>query len=128
MKPEMKRLPEAELQVMLAVWQCGDKSSASDILSVLNKDWALPTLMTVLSRLSKKGYLFCEKQGRNNVYHILITEETYQQMESKTLLENLFHNSFQSFVTTLYNGKHLKKSELDELRTFLDRLESEDKK
>jgi hypothetical protein len=30
------------------------------------RDWALDTLMTVLSRLCDKGYLLCEKRGWSN--------------------------------------------------------------
>jgi len=124
MKSNIKKLPEAELQVMLAVWKCDAAFSASEVLRILEKNYVLPTLMTVLSRLIKKGYLSLEKQGRNNVYRALVSEQEYRQLESRSLLQTLFQDSVKNFVTALYDGKELGQDEVAELKSFLDGLEN----
>ena len=128
LKKEMKRLPEAELRVMMAVWKTGDLSSASHILRNLDKDWPLSTLMTVLSRLADKGCLRLEKRGRNNLYSALVTEDEYKRLEGKNILESLFQNSMKNFVTTLYGGGAADQKGLEELREYLDSLGREHKK
>ena len=91
-----------------------------------SRKWALATLMTVLSRLVEKGFLICEKEGRNNVYRAAVGEAEYKQNEGKSILEKLYGNSFKNLVTSLYSGKAIGKSELAELREFLDEVEREE--
>ena len=122
-----RHLPEAELEIMQVVWRCEDQVSASYILSMLtSRDWALPTLMTVLTRLTRKGFLTCEKHGRNNYYRPAVTEEAYHASEGKTMLKKLYRDSFPDMVASLYNGKAIKKEDLLELRNMIDRLAGEE--
>src|SRR5690625_7477174 len=85
-KQPIKRLPDAELEIMLIVWQADDKVSSSYILERLEgkRQWALSTLMTVLSRLVDKGFLHCEKVGRSNSYSPIISEDEYKESEGRS--------------------------------------------
>jgi BlaI family transcriptional regulator, penicillinase repressor len=80
--------------------------------------------MTVLARLVEKGFLVCDKQGRNNLYSAAIGGDEYKESEGKTILEKLYGNSFKNLVTSLYHGKAIDKDDLAELRSFLDKAES----
>ncbi|MBU9728206.1 BlaI/MecI/CopY family transcriptional regulator [Diplocloster modestus] len=121
-----KHLPEAELEIMQVVWKCEEPVSASYILSEqTGRDWALPTLMTVLSRLTQKGFLICEKHGRNNYYRPAVSEESYKAAEGKTMLKKLYRNSFPDMVASLYNGKAIQKEDLLELKKMIDELAGE---
>lgn len=128
MNEKIKRLPDAELEIMLAVWKAGKPVSSSWILEQVqgSRQWALATLMTVLSRLVDKGFLTCKKEGRNNVYRAAVREEEYKENEGKSILEKLYGNSFKNLVTSLYSGKAIGKSDLAELRQFLDEVEREE--
>lgn len=124
---EAKRLSDAELEIMLVIWHSEQPVSASYILEALKgkRKWALPTLMTVLTRLIKKEFLICEKKGRNNFYRSIVEENTYKEREGKSILEKLYGNSFKSFVTALYQSKAISEKDLDELREFLDKAHKE---
>lgn len=124
---EMKRLSDAELEIMIAVWHSEQPVSASYILEALDgkRKWALPTLMTVLTRLIKKEFLQCEKRGRNNFYSSIIGEDTYKEREGRSILEKLYGNSFKSFVTSLYKSKAIDGKDLEELKDFLDEANEE---
>lgn len=128
MEGKMKRLPNAELEIMLVVWQTDAPVSSTYILEQLEgqRKWRLPTLMTVLKRLVEKGFLSCQKKGRNNEYYALITEKEYKEYEGKSVLEKLYGNSFLSLVTSLYNSKAIDKKEIAKLRDYLDELEKEE--
>jgi len=125
---KIKRLPDAELEIMLVIWRAESWVSSSYILNQLGdkRKWALATLMTVLSRLVEKGFLSCEKEGRSNRYLAAISETDYKESEGKSTLEKLFGNSVQDMVMSLYNGKAIDKSDLAELREMLDRVDKEE--
>lgn len=120
-----KRLGDAELEIMLAIWEAGKPVSSSYVLSQLEgkRDWKLSTLMTVLSRLMDKGFLTMEKQGRNNLYSAVISEESYRRSEGKNILEKLYGNNLRAMVSSLVGGKAVTKEDLDALRSYLDELE-----
>lgn len=128
MKKPIKRLPDAELEIMLVVWNAKEQVSSSYILEKLKgkRSWALGTLMTVLSRLVEKGFLYCEKEGRSNKYSAAISDREYKESEGKSTLENLFGNSVQDMVMSLYNGKAIDKADLAELRELLDQVGKEE--
>ncbi len=127
MEKVAKRLSDAELEIMLVLWHSEQPVSASYILEALEgkRKWALPTLMTVLTRLIKKDFLSCEKRGRNNFYRSIVEEDAYKEREGKSILEKLYGNSFKSFVTALYQSKAIGEKDLDELRDFLDKADKE---
>ncbi|WP_440960265.1 BlaI/MecI/CopY family transcriptional regulator [Paenibacillus nitricinens] len=128
MNNKIKRLPDAELEIMLVIWRAENWVNSSYILNQLGdkRKWALATLLTVLSRLVEKGFLFCEKEGRSNRYLAAISETKYKESEGKSTLEKLFGNSVQDMVMSLYNGKAIDKGDLAELREMLDRVEKEE--
>ncbi|WP_243259197.1 BlaI/MecI/CopY family transcriptional regulator [Clostridium sp. 'deep sea'] len=117
-----KRLSDAELDIMLAVWSSDQPVSASTILAELKgkREWALSALMTALSRLIKKGFLRCEKQGRNNLYYFIVDEDEYKQAEGKSILERLYGNSFKNLAVALYNSKAISEKDIAELKSIIE--------
>ncbi|MEA5038879.1 MAG: BlaI/MecI/CopY family transcriptional regulator, partial [Clostridiaceae bacterium] len=63
MNPPIRRLPDAELEVMQAVWECVPPVSRTDIERILQKrrPLAATTVLTVLARLTEKRFLSVEK-------------------------------------------------------------------
>lgn len=121
----IKRLGDAELEIMPAIWNSKDKVTSTYVLEHLQKKrkWALSTVMTSLSRLCEKGFLTCDRTTGSNLYLPLISEEEYKAKESQSFLEKMFGNSFQKLVTNLYENKIIENTDLEELRTFIDKLE-----
>lgn len=128
MARQLKRLPDAELEIMLVIWKSEKPVTSTYILDHLHgkRSWALATLMTVLARLVEKGFLICEKVGRNNTYSPAVSETEYKESEGKSTLERLFGNSIQDLVMSLYNGKAINRSDLAELRKLLDQVDKEE--
>lgn len=125
----MKRLPDSELEVMMAIWELDEKVTRMDIESKLkgSEDWSPTTILSLLSRLEKKGFVKVEKDGKSNVYSALVSEEEYMNAESKTLLEKMYRNSIKNFMMALYADDKPSKKEIDELQEFLDDLKKEEK-
>ncbi len=121
----MKKLGEAELEIMQVIWKTDVPVTSSFILKELQerRKWQLSTLMTSLSRLVDKGFISCDRATGNNLYSSIISENDFKAKESKSFLEKLYNNSIQNMVATLYSNKAIKDSDMNELRKFLDDLE-----
>lgn len=117
----MKRLPDAELEVMQAIWEYEPPVSRAQIDVVLQEShpMALTTLLTLLSRLSEKGFVKIEKEGRSSKYYPLVTRQEYLAQQSNRFLQKLCGGSLSVFVTALCDSG-LTKEELEELRSLLE--------
>lgn len=124
---KLKRLPDSELDIMLIIWDAGKPVNRSYIEGKINekKNLASTTILSLLSRLTEKGFVKCEKEGKNNIYTSLVNEDDYIQNEGKSILEKLYGNSLKNFVAALYDGNKVNEDELDELRQFLDKTKEE---
>ena len=72
-------------------------------------------------RLCDKGFLSCTKEGRQNLYTPLVSEEDYRQRESVGFLRRLCGGSVKNLVASLSDAGALTEQDIDELRAFLDR-------
>ena len=107
---DKKRLPDAELAVMQAIWAVGGEVSGG----------SANTGNTYLTRLCEKGFLSSRREGRNNLYTPLVSKDRYLEFESRSVLKRLYGGSLGSFVAALNAEQPLEQSEIDELRQFLD--------
>lgn len=123
----MKKLGEAELEIMQVIWHSAKPVTSNYILEELKgqRTWKLSTLMTSLSRLADKGFVACDRSMGVNLYTPVISENEYKTKAGKHFLEKLYNNSIQNMVASLYSNKMLADSDLSELRKFLDSLEEE---
>ena len=125
MKKESKRLPEAELAVMQALWSAKEPITRPQLDQALaDRNWSVSTVVALLSRLEDKGFLRHEKQGRGYLYIPVISREQYLEAESKTLLGQLFGGRPSGFIAALYRGGALTGEDIRKLRAQLDELES----
>jgi len=118
----VKRLPDAELEIMKIIWHTQGEVASAQILDALEgkRDWAVTTVLNFLSRLVERGFLKVRRSGKINMYMPIIDEDTYLEVESKSFLERLHGNSFKSLVASLYGGRGVSKDDLAELKSFID--------
>ncbi|MDR1687742.1 MAG: BlaI/MecI/CopY family transcriptional regulator [Clostridiales bacterium] len=119
---KIKRLPDAEFELMRIVWQNEPPMSTNQIIACLDEGntWKPQTVLTLLVRLIEKGFLRSEKAGKERIYFPAVTREEYLQAETGSLFDRLHGNSIFSLVNTLYDGKKLSDKEVAELRSWLD--------
>lgn len=124
MKDTIRRLPDAELEVMQAIWACTSPIARTDIENILFKThpMAMTTLLTLLSRLNEKGAITIEKNGRRSYYTPCITQEDYLASQSKNFFKKLCGGNISVFANALCDSG-LSKDEIAELRSLLERGE-----
>lgn len=127
MSNTIKKLGEAELEIMQVIWKNKTPVTSNYILKKLQdqRKWQLSTLMTSLTRLSNKGFVSCDRSTGSNLYTFVISENEYKAGASRHFLEKLYNNSIQNMIATLYSDKAIKHSDVAELRRFLDEIEAE---
>lgn len=125
MKKKMAKLPDAELELMLLIWEAKTPVTTGYLMKKLQgvKPWGITTVSNLLSRLVERRFLSCEKQGRFNVYAPLVTEQAYREMESKSFFQKLYGHSVKDLVATLYESQTISQEDIRELRDFIDKME-----
>ena len=121
MKDAIRRLPDAELEVMQAVWACQPPVARADVEKILfqTHPMAMTTLLTLLTRLGDKGFLTIEKVGRRSYYTPCVSQEKYLASQSKSFVDKLCGGSISAFATALCSSG-LTKEELAQLREMLE--------
>lgn len=119
----MKRLSDAEQDIMMYIWQNHHEVTSDEIVEGLHYRWKKTSVLTFLSRLTEKEYLKCRKDGKKNYYEPAVAYEVFAREEGRTILGKLYQNSVKNFVAALYDGQELDRKELEELKQYLVSLE-----
>lgn len=124
MRTVIHKLPDGELEVMQAVWSCSVPCTRKEISSVLfpTHKMAETTLLTILSRLSEKGFLEIKKEGRSSIYLPLVSQADYLASQSRRFLDKLCGGKISTLANALCSSG-LTHEELAELRSLLERDE-----
>ena len=124
MNTEIRRLPDSELEIMQVLWELESPAQRSEIESVLQDvhPMAQTTLLTLLSRLSDKGFVRISKAGRGSVYEPLVEKREYLAAQSSRFIEKLCGGSVSTFAAALCDSR-LTREELAELRRLLEENE-----
>ena len=122
MRDTMKRLPDSELEVMQAVWACSPPASRADIKEQLAASYpiAQTTLLTLLTRLTDKGFLKAELDGQRKLFSPLISQQEYLAAQSNRFVKKLCGGNLSIFAAALCDSG-LTKEELAALREMLER-------
>ena len=122
MNTPVRRLPDAELEVMQALWDCGAPASRAEIAARLEDThpMAPTTLLTLLSRLGEKGFLSVQKIGRSAQYTPLVSRQEYLAQQGSRFFHQLCGGSLSAFANALCHSG-LTQEELAQLRQLLER-------
>jgi len=117
------KLPDCELDIMLAMWENETPMRAPELLELLKDKhtWSISTLYTMLDRLYEKKFVSIEYSKRFRYYSTLISKEEYGNMEMNSLVQRLFGNSSKNFIASLINTKTISQAQFNELAELFDK-------
>lgn len=121
MKP-LPQISEAEYEVMRIVWQNAPVST-NEIVERLEKttSWNPKTIQKLIKRLVTKRALTYEKEGRMFVYTPLVAENEYVSQESSSFLKKYYNGNISAMLSAFLDNDKLSASDIDDLRSLLDR-------
>jgi BlaI family penicillinase repressor len=118
-----KKLPNTEFEIMKVVWANEPPITTNMVMEQLGNErkWKAPTVISLMLRMVKKGFLRTEKNGKERIYFPLVAKEDYLKFETGNFMKLYHENSFLSFVNTLYNdnGKQLNEHDIEELMKWV---------
>ncbi|WP_116224870.1 BlaI/MecI/CopY family transcriptional regulator [Pelolinea submarina] len=117
----MKRLSEAEFQVMKAIWTFEPPITSSRVMRHLSgeKSWPIQSVVTLLGRLVEKGFLRSEKKSKERLYYPLVSKEDYLQFETGNFVKQYHDNSFISLLSAFYHDRELSDGDLNDLQEWI---------
>lgn len=90
----MKKVSEAELEVLKVVWR-KQETTSNEIIKELNyRTWNDNTIRTLINRLiAKKAIGISKREGKNYTYVPLIKLDEYREFAKKHFLSQFFDDS-----------------------------------
>ena len=119
----IKRLPDAELEIMKELWAADEPLTRPQLEQRLaRKSWTSTTLLALLARLESKGFVIRQKQGKGYLYAAAVTRQEYLPVESRSALGRMFGGSARNLVAALAETHALSDTDIDELAAYLEQL------
>ena len=123
----LSRLGETEMEVLHQVWAIGEASVADVHERMLGyRSVAYTTVMTVMKKLARKGFLHCDSSGSRYLYTAARAPAKVREELVQDLLDKVFHGSAAALVQTLVRGETLSAEESAEIQKLLARMAAEE--
>ena len=114
---------DSEAVVMEVLWS-EHPLAAEDVVARLSaRDWAEPTIKTLLNRLLKKGAVRAERDGRRYLYAPVLTREAWVASQSEGVLDRLFGGRVAPLVAHFSERGKLSRADIAELRRLVQELD-----
>lgn len=121
-----KRISDAELDVMEALWGAGQPLTAAEVAERIGQQrgWSLATVKTMLSRLAAKGAVAHREEGRRYLYSPAIARDSYVGRESRRFVDQLFGGRLSPLVARLAEEDALDEYDIAAIEAILKELKS----
>jgi len=125
----MKKLPkisESEWQVMRVLWK-KSPLTANEIVEELtgNTKWKPKTIKTLITRLTNKGAIKFEKEGRLYKYHPAVGKDECVRMERRSFVRRVYGGISKPMVASFLEDAELSANDIAELKKILDQKAEE---
>ena len=124
-RPKQLSLGPLEAEILQIVWELGSasvKDVHDRILSDPNRELAYTSVTTVLRRLTEKGWLACDKQGRAFYWRPLVTKEQAQVIEAHEKLHKFLAVGNPDVVAAFADS--LDYASVEQLETIAQRIQA----
>ncbi len=124
-------LPDAELDIMLVLWQYDRPLKIIEIFNDLQpvRPCTKSAIHTLVESLHKRGFIdiaFSPDKRSYKMLTPLVTEEEYRMAETDSLIDKLCGGKWQKLIAALTASDRLSDDEIDELTRLLSDKTSSD--
>jgi BlaI family penicillinase repressor len=130
MVKELPRISEAELEIMKVLWGKAPQTANEIIESLdLKMDWKPKTIRTLINRLvQKEAVSYHQGKGRMYEYYPLVSQDSFLQVETKSLLKRFYGVSFKPLIVNFLKEEKLSSEDINELKRILDEKSEENQR
>ena len=128
-KEELPALSEAQLEIMHVVWD-GGEVTVTDVWTVLarRRPVARNTVLTLMDRLEKKGWLKRRADGQTHAYTAAVPRAATLGDVVHRLVDAAFAGSPEALVLALLEGRGVSDEEARRIRQLIDKARGRGKK
>jgi predicted transcriptional regulator len=116
------KLTRREREIMDAIFALGDSASAEQIRERLSDPPGYSAVRAMLARLEAKGHVRHREEGLRYVYSPTVPRATARRAALQQLVRVFFGGSAGEAAAALLRQENWSDSELDELRSEIDRV------
>ena len=115
---------DAELEVLQLLWSKGP-CTVKTINSILSQTRVrgYTTTLKIMQIMNEKGLLKRERDGKSHIYSSAIDQEESQKTLVNRLVSSAFDGSKTKLVMQLLGNQKTSREEIEEIRSFLDKIE-----
>jgi predicted transcriptional regulator len=123
-------LTAVQFEIMGIVWNSPGGASVGEIWEAVSRgrDVARTTVLNLVRRLDRRGWLTRRKRGGVYRYVATIDRDTAAASVAEKFLDEFFGGSTRDLVMSLLGSKRISNAELDELRQLLQRARASSRK
>lgn len=117
-------ISDAEREVLESLWDHGP-GGVRDVLERLKPggpNWSRSTVITLLQRLEKKGYVASDRGGFAFTFWAVVTREELGQQRLRELADDLFDGRAAPLLLAFAKRQRFTPEEVEELRRLIDDL------
>lgn len=119
----METLPDAELEVMKALWDSPNGSMTSrEIVDSLaaHRGWKIQTVSTFLTRLTQRGFVSRQKGGREINYAPLVGRAEYMNEEARSFASKHAGFSLSGLVAAFAEQGAVSERDISDLSAWIE--------
>lgn len=117
-------LTPTEWHLMECLWENSPRTGREAVEALKEAvGWSRSTTLTLLRRMTEKGFIQCEEQSGINVYSPLIRREDAVLRETDSFLSRVYKGSVSMMVSTIAKKQPLSQEEINELYAILKQAE-----
>lgn len=124
--PDSKHLSDLQLAILRVLW-FRSETTVSEIQTALmpERELALTTIATVLTRLEKDGIVSHRTAGRAYIYQALLSEREVRLGMVAEIVSNLFRGDSSALVAHLLNESEIPPDEIAKVKAMIAAWEEE---
>lgn len=116
----MVSLSDGEWKIMNQLWE--GEATITELKNALFADtgWDKHIIITMLSRMEKKGAVAHKEGGRAKVFYPLVSREEVSMQETRGFLQKVYRGSIGMMVNAMVEDQALSEEEIRELYDILE--------
>lgn len=116
----MVNLSDGEWKIMNRLWE--QESTITELKNMLQQEtgWDKHIIITMLSRMEKKGAITHRDGGRAKVFYPLVSREEVSMQETRGFLQKVYRGSLGMMVNAMVEDQALSEEEIQELYDILE--------
>ena len=115
----MVSLSDGEWKIMNQLWE--EEATITELKNSLREEtgWDKHIIITMLSRMEKKGAVAHKDGGRAKIFYPLVTREEVSMQETRGFLQKVYRGSLGMMVNAMVEDQALSEEEIQELYAIL---------